>query len=185
MGLSRVRKPGSRIAVVLSAARRDLHCAWAPAAPRLNLLAVAVPARSSQSVWSHVTASWLCGTGRGQAAPAACAWGASPSCLSAPGGELGTPHSKQYHQQGDAAASATSLRSRGRVAHDAWSGTFTASQNQGCARGAGSDATRGSLAEFYSFHYVLQAFKSSQIDDKSKASSTTLSGINLATAHSP
>lgn len=179
MGLSRVRKPGSRIAVVLSAARRDLHCAWAPAAPRLNLLAVAVPARSSQSVWSHVTASWLCGTGRGQAAPAASAWGASPSCLSAPGGELGTSHSKQCHQQGDAAASATSLRSRGR------SGTFTASQNQGCARGAGSDATRGSLAEFYSFHYVLPAFKSSQIDEKSKASSTTLSGINLARAHSP
>ncbi|MEJ1283717.1 hypothetical protein NN561_014692 [Cricetulus griseus] len=119
--------------------------------PLLNLLAVAVPAHTSQSAWSHVTASWLCGLGRGQAAPGGSAWGASPSCLDAPGGELGTPHSEYNHQQGDAAASATSaesLRSCGKAARDVWSRTFTVSQNQGCAPGAVSIATRGSPTEF-------------------------------------
>lgn len=45
-----MRKPGSPVAALQSAARRDLHCAWAPAAPRLNLLVVpSLPAAASQS----------------------------------------------------------------------------------------------------------------------------------------
>lgn len=118
-GLPRARKPGRRMAAVQRAARRDQHCAWAPAARSLNLLAVAVPAGSSQSAWSHVTASWLCGVGRSPAAPGGSARGAAPSCLCAPGGVSGTPQGERCHQHGYPAASTTQawcLRSHGRAA---------------------------------------------------------------------